>query len=277
MGLKLLSAFAVATFALPAAPGEKTARQLFFAEDAAPAPPPKVAPPAPKPVKTEVQKVARKEAKPATGPVATAPAVNVAYSPGSAKPLGLRYSLIQIIDGLPVEAATDQVFHSGDRLRLRVEGNQEGYLYVVSRGSSGTWKPLFPNAEIAEGKNRIQARQPLDLPPRGHAFAFDQHPGEEQLFVVYSREPVADLDGLIYSLRSRDGAAPQPPDAKPALVAQTISDGVVTRLRNVYARDLVFEKVDQTQPAEDRKPEHAVYIANSTGGQLVADIKLTHR
>lgn len=274
MGLKLLAVFVVAAVALPAPPAEKTARQLFFTEEATPGPAP------PKETKAESRK------KDSTGKGSTTTSkkvqsgpevVNVALSSGSAKPLGLRYSLIQIIDGLPVEANTDKEFRSGDRVRLRVEGNQEGYLYVISRGSSGTWKPLFPNAEIAGGRNRIQSRQSLDLPPRGTAFTFDQQPGEEQLFVVYSREPVPDLDGLIYSLRGRGSAAPQLPQDKPALVAQAINDGVVTRLREVYARDLVFEKVDNAQTAADRQGEHAVYVANSTGGRLVADIKLTHR
>ncbi len=274
MGLKLLAALVLTAVALPAPPAEKTARQLFFTEEATPGP----APP------QETKAASRK--KDSTGKHSTtaptkvqsgAEVVNVVSSSGSAKPLGLRYSLIQIIDGLPVAANTDQVFRSGDRVRLRVEGNREGYLYVVSRGSSGTWKPLFPNAAIAGGNNRIQSRQSLDLPPRGTAFTFDQQPGEEQLFVVYSTEPVPDLDGLIYSLRGRGGAAPQLSEAPPALAAQPISDRVVTRLREVYARDLVFEKVDQAPPAADREPEHAVYVANSTGGRLVADIKLTHR
>ena len=273
MGLKLLSALAVAAVAVPAPPAEKTARQLFFTEDAAPGPA------LPKEVKAESKKGATGKGSAGTlkKPPPAPEVVNVASSSGSSKPLGLRYSLIQIIDGSPVEVNTDQVFRSGDRVRLRVEGNQEGYLYVITRGSSGTWKPLFPNAEIAGGKNRIQSRQPLDLPPRGHAFTFDQQPGDEQLFVVYSQQPVGDLDQLIYSLRGGEGAAPQRAESKPALVAQTIGDGVVTRLREVYARDLVFEKVNNPQPAADRKPEHAVYVANSTGGRLVADVKLTHR
>ena len=58
-------------------------------------------------------------------------------------PLGLRYSILKKTgDGGLVEVKPDSVFHSGDSIRVSAMGNQKGYLYIISRGSSGTWTPF---------------------------------------------------------------------------------------------------------------------------------------
>jgi hypothetical protein len=64
------------------------------------------------------------------------------------------------------------------------------------------------------------------------------------------------------------------------LMAQNrpIDDGLVNRLRNqVYARDLVFEKVDESTPGD--KKEKAAYVVNSNAApdaRLVVDVVLKH-
>ena len=65
------------------------------------------------------------------------------------------------------------------------------------------------------------------------------------------------MDGLIYSLSgSQKPTEPaQPPQGK-VMLAQNmvnIGDGVVDRLRKVYARDLIIEKVDETTPPRHRR------------------------
>jgi len=127
--------------------------------------------------------------------------IPVSYSPGAASPLGLRYSILKREGAESTEVDPDTVFRSGDRIRLRVEANGGGYLYIIHRGSSGVWKPLFPSSEIAGGDNRVQKGKPYEIPP-GYVFTFDEQPGDERLFIVLSRQPEADLEGLIYSLSS---------------------------------------------------------------------------
>jgi hypothetical protein len=59
-----------------------------------------------------------------------------------------------------------------------------------------------------------------------------------------------------------------------------IDDNVVGRLRNVYARDLEVEKVDDSAPAPGGRMEKAVYVVNPNGAadaRVVADVRLTHR
>jgi hypothetical protein len=212
--------------------------------------------------------------------------VMAAYDAGHLYPLGLRYSILKRDGDSSVEVSSGEMFHSGDRIRLRVESNADGYLYIIHRGSSGTWKPLFPSSEFAAGSNRIEKGRVYDI-PRGYVFTFDEQPGEEKVFLVLARQPEADLERLIYSLSDSPQAPPaeavQPAEAK-ILLAQNlvnIEDGVVDRLRNVYARDLIVEKVDEVTPsAAAPAGEKAVYVVNPAragDSRVVADLTLSHR
>jgi hypothetical protein len=207
-------------------------------------------------------------------------------------PLGLRCSVLKREGPSDViEVDPDRVFHSGDRIRLRVEANDDGYLYVVHQGSSGVWKPLFPSSEIKSGNNWIAAGMPHDI-PQSYVFTFDDQPGEEKLFVVFSRQPVADLEELIYDLDSgappAPSTAPSTPAAQPdrgekILLAQNlvdINDGLVNQLRNAYARDLIIEKVDDTAAADKYGKETAVYAVTASeeaDSRVVVDLSLKHR
>jgi len=217
--------------------------------------------------------------------------IPAAYRPGSAvaSPLGLRYSILKKVDDATVEVDPNTTFHSGDRIKLRVGVNDTGYLYIVHRGSSGVWKPLFPSPEIAGGVNRVTKDVVYDL-PSGYVFTFDEQAGKEQLFVVLSRQPEADLEQLIYGLR-RDGTKPANPanEVKPptagsepkTLMVQNIAsidDRLVSRLRTTYSRDLIIEKVDEQAPGP--RKEKAVYAVSPAGGKdarVVVDVTLNHQ
>jgi hypothetical protein len=206
---------------------------------------------------------------------------------GGAPPLGLRYTVLKLAaDNTPTEVPTDTVFHAGDRIRFSVETNAAGYLYIVNQGSSGNWKPMFPSAEIEDGNNRIEGWRPYTMPPKSR-LAFDSTVGTENLFIVFSLQPENDLENMIYSLQGKkksSAAAPAaPPEApvrssKELILASNISNTAVDRMRAVYARDLIIEKVDPNTPGE--KKETAVYVVNPTGSadsRVVADLHLVHQ
>jgi hypothetical protein len=197
--------------------------------------------------------------------------------------MGLRYALVQVVNGIESEVSPSATFHSGDMVRVRVEGNREGYLYVISRGSSGTWKPLFPASDINGGDNKVAAHRGYALPSARQAFTFDEQPGQEQMFVIYSPEPVHDIEAMIPSLAGppKDDRQIKPPEMLSASAAP-INDAFVSRLRNIYSRDLIVQTVTPGQPAaaagaEPAMPENAVYVVNQSGGRLVADIRLEHK
>ena len=285
--LGVTALFAQATVPEPAR--QLSARDLFYA----PAAPAVRKAPAP-PVK---QSAANKTVPDAPHPDARTPdyAETVPLSSGGAaviragyvaKPLGLRYSILRNGgEGDYREVPPDTVFRSGDRIRVAVEVNDPGYLYIAMKGASGTWRVLFPTADIDGGNNRVESGRQFVIPSAPGRFAFDQQPGEERIFIVLARQPEPSLEQLIYSLGSGSvspASAPVAPSSEPpkTLIAQaSFGDPLIDRLHSaVFARDLVFEKVDDSTPGE--KKENAVYVLNRTGSpdsRLVADLVLKHQ
>ena len=264
--------------------GKLTARELFYSAVDTPGPAHKAEKPAPKP------KPARHKSAPAVeetasgrGPASSVetqpvPVMTTAYRPQGPRPaLGLRYTILKKSGDQPVEVGSGTVFHAGDRIRLAVEANDGGYLYVVNQGSSGTWKLLFPSPEIKDGDNHIQKRVRYEI-PSGYTFTFDEQAGEEKLFIVLSRQPEPDLEGLIYSLGNPAKDKPAIEKPKMLLASAAFGDDVIGKLRNSYARDLIVEKVDDEQAGP--KQEKAVYAVNPSGSadsRVVADVTLKHQ
>lgn len=288
------------TWAQP--PKGLTARELFFSA------------PSPAPARSEAAKAKPQQSKPVQQatkskpqsgtqtkqsgsvvvPVTLAsddgdtPLINAGMSSGI--PLGLRYSILKYAgDDEYVEVDPDLVFRSGDKIRLRVQVNDTGYLYIITQGSSGNWRVLFPNSEYDSGSNRVVRDRSYDIPGRTR-FVFNEQPGTEKLFLVLTRKPEVDLDKLIYELDNPPPAA-QPAEAPKkvepiktmmAMNKISINDSLVGQLRsNLIARDLVFEKVADDKPtAGAQEKEKAVYVVNpdrSAESRLVVDVALKHR
>lgn len=203
-------------------------------------------------------------------------------------PLGLRYSIVKQIGGESVEVDPESVFRSGDRIRLNVKANDSGYLYIVLRGSSGRWSPLFPSKEILSGDNRVKKGGEYEIPLGTVWFAFDEQPGTEKLFIVLARQPEPDFERLVQSLRQDNPSQPtksggarkaDKDDEGAVQVVASLDDGAVGKVRGqVHSRDLVFQKVDETTPGLKR--ETAVYVVNRTGSadsRVVVDVSLNHQ
>jgi hypothetical protein len=283
--IAVLGASAAVPAAWAQAPSSLTARELFYAPVSQEAPAkPDVSKKSKKPPAAKVVAKAStaSEAQPASAPQQGGlPLVQASY--GGTRPLGLRYSFLRKGDGEEYEEVNaDSVFHAGDRIRFSVQTNATAYLYIVMRGSSGTWKVLFPTNEIGGGSNLVEGGHTYLFPPPPGRFAFDEQKGEEKLCLVVTRRPEQSLEQLIYALSEGAPSSQPAPDKapKPMLLAQNrpIGDELVNRLRSqVYARDLVFEKVDESTPGE--KKEKAAYVVNSNAApdaRLVVDLILKH-
>ena len=154
-------------------------------------------------------------------------------------PLALKYRLLKRSpDGRYDEVDTDTVFKSGDKIRVSVESNDNGHLYIVQQGSSKTWNLLFPNEDTEQGSNRIQRNREYEIPGGGR-FTFDEQPGAEKMFIVLTRRAEPDLEKLIYSLSqgpppytSRPAWVRRPATKPKLVIAQNrIDDAVISRLR----------------------------------------------
>jgi len=260
---------------------ELTARQLFLITVPAPSQPaatPKKSPgakpnPVAPPVRTPPADAVSNSDQKVSG--ASAPVVQASYTP-----LALKYSILQKKGNDFEEVDADTEFHSGDRIRVKVEANASSYLYIVMGGSSGQWRVLFPSKEISGGNNRIEAGQPCVIPPeRDPAFYFDETAGVEKVSLVLSRSPEPDLEKLIYSVGDPTRTGTERPPRTIVAQNRPIDGAVLGHLRDqALARDLVFEKYDGAAP--DGKQEKAVYAATkdkSSDARLFVDLKLVHK
>jgi hypothetical protein len=295
------AAVAVAVSAQETKRPEMTARELFYNAGSEPVPAPKSQ------AAKDAPKIAakKKPAAPVTQQASNTPPQSTpdgsgkivpvsdgtrttAPAPASGTALGLKYTILKLSGGAMIPAAPSSVFHAGDKIQFSIETNSPGYLYIVSQGSSGTWKPEFPAPEIKEGDNRVEGFHTYTF-PSGYRYVFDQQAGEEKVFIIFSRDPKPDFEQLVYSLQGGQTKAapvsqPAPKQDKQAHVLRaSIDDSMVGRLHGAYSRDLVIERVgDDEHPntPDNAAQEKAVYVVNPTGSPdsaLMADLHLVHQ
>lgn len=108
--------------------------------------------------------------------------------------------------GAQVGVASDFPFRNGDEVRLSIETKQDGYLYLVQKGSSGKLNILFPDKRIAKGAHSVKANQPMVIPSEGW-FKFDTRPGTETIYVVYSQTVDKTLFATIEQAKNAESSA----------------------------------------------------------------------
>jgi hypothetical protein len=163
-------------------------------------------PPGPKPEKPEVT----------IGP-GTPSKVNV-------QRIGLGLTLfMRDSNGLSVRTDPSHEFHQGDHVRVLIETNADGYLYVFNTTDNGQPIMLYPDPELDEAGNYFQAHVPFEIPSslapeeRLRWLTFDEHAGAEKVYFVFTREPLAAVpieDDLIAFCRQNDGKCPWSPAAE---------------------------------------------------------------
>jgi hypothetical protein len=261
--------FAVAVFAHAQT---LSPREIFYGQGQATATKKPVAAVKPKPAH-----VASEPPVSTPGPSSEEPVVSLVSS--KIVPLGLKYTVLKRgPDGQYSEVDGDSTFTAHDRIKVSVEVNDPGYLYVVAQGSSGIWQVLYPSPEVNGGDNRVRDGRSYSIPD-GAVFTFDSRAGAEKLFLVLARQQEKDLESLIHSLRDKNGAS---------------QDNLIQKMRQTYSRDLLIEKVDDAKtpaPEEVKRievkkgaiippGEKAVYVINRNAdenGRVVADVELRHQ
>lgn len=106
--------------------------------------------------------------------------------PAAAKPShpGLRVWLTDASDASGTKRLSPQhTFRTGDRVRLSVQSNRDGYLYVLNVGTSGETRLLFPRAN---GDNRVQRFKDFSF---SSPLVFNEPAGTEQLVLVLAAAP----------------------------------------------------------------------------------------
>ena len=130
--------------------------------------------------------------------------------------------------------APNSTFKSGDRVKLIYTPGMDGYIYWISRMTSGKFTVLFPTAKTGMD-NAVKKGAKYTMPGKG-AFRFDDKTGTEILVCMISPQRIAVLDAAI---AAADAAGQQ--------VDLTQMDKVISNLgeQNLnkrQTRDLVFEE-----------------------------------
>lgn len=200
----------------------------------------------------------------------------------SGEGMALRYALWQGIPNSCVDLPSyrtvdpDTSFRTGDCVRLSFEVNAPGYFYVLTRGSSGQFSALPVSARSGDIESRIEPCQTYEF-PADTGIRFSDPAGEERLFLVLAREPVAAFrSGNQRDIAQALGMANDDPPG-------------------MRSRDIVIEKVaantppvapQTTAPVRTTPKEcgslstrSLMYVAASRSDlrRVVADIRLVHR
>ena len=169
------------------------------------------------------------------------------------KYMGIEYWInLEGFEGRQSRVTANHVFHSGDRIKLALRTNSNGYLYVINFGSSGSSNVLFPRSNAPD--NYVTAYTTYSVPSSSF-MKFDATPGEETLLVLLSPQPITNLPVA-------------PPDSKPTYAqysSYTASSG---------AKDIIVED-DSTSEA----PSQIAVAPTSTldsGKVIPVSIKIRH-
>lgn len=114
------------------------------------------------------------------------------YSPGA---IGLGYTLyMRDENGNPMRVDPSREFRAGDRIRLSLESNTNGYLYIFHTENNSEPQMLYPDVRLERGDNRIEAHVPYEIPWNEPGvenwFKFDANPANERLYIVVTRQPL---------------------------------------------------------------------------------------
>jgi hypothetical protein len=119
----------------------------------------------------------------------------------SSKPtvaIGLGYTLfMRDADGNAVRVDPTRKFQNGDQIRVAMEPNIDGYIYIFHTENDGQPEMIYPDQRLESGDNAIEAHVPFEVPSSKEAneslrwFKFYGHGGTERLYVVVTREPLS--------------------------------------------------------------------------------------
>lgn len=194
-------------------------------------------------------------------------------------------------NGLAVRVDPEHVFRKGDRVRVLLETNTDGYLYIFNQTNDGPVIMIYPDAELDEAGNYIKAHVPWEIPSgaaeseRLRWLVFDEVAGTERLFFVLTREPLKDVpteDDLIAFCKNSSGSCPWRPSTEVwEMIQKQMQEPLKKDANGRYGRaQTAPEQQASTRglslAKEDPEPS-LIMMASSTSPMLVTTLDLIHR
>ncbi len=212
--------------------------------------------------------------------------------PVNAQRIGLGLTLfMRDSNGLAVRVDPDHVFRKGDRVRVLLETNTDGYLYIFNTTNDGPAIMIYPDADLDEAGNYLQAHVPFEIPTstateeRLRWFAFDETGGTEHLFFLFTREPLNGVpieDELIAFCRDSKESCPVRPNTEVwAAVQKELQEPLQTDRGKGNGKAETSTEQEATARgiglAKDDPQPSLVMMASSTRPRLVATLDLIHK
>jgi hypothetical protein len=100
-------------------------------------------------------------------------------------------------NGIAVRVEPSHEFHKGDAVRVLLETNADGHLYIFNTTDGGVPVMLYPDPQLDDGGNYLEAHVPFEIPAstateeRLRWFTFDERGGTERLYFIFTREPLS--------------------------------------------------------------------------------------
>lgn len=245
----------------------------------------------PKPVEKPADKPADKPvSKPESSEKTVTPAKPV--TPVNARRIGLGVTLfMRDSNGLAVRVDPNHVFRKGDRVRVLLETNSDGYLYIFNTTNDGAATMIYPHADLDEAGNYLQAHVPFEIPSSLSAderlrwFTFDEVAGTERLFFVFTREPLGGVpieDALMAMCReSKESCQVRPSSEVWAVVQKEMQEPLKTDKSQQYGITQTATEQQATTRglglSKDDPPPSLVMMASSPRSTLVATLDLIHK
>jgi len=227
-----------------------------------------------------------------SGTSGTSSTTSTSTKPVNAPRLGLGLTLfMRDSNGLAVRVDPDHVFQKGDRVRVLLETNTDGYLYIFNTTDNGPAVMIYPDADLDEAGNYLQAHVPFEVPTsqsteeRLRWFAFDENSGTERLFFVFTREPLKGIpieDDLIALCRDSKDKCPVKPNSEMwAAVQKEMQEPLKTdkKQQDGQAQTSVEQQASTRGlglAKSDPEPS-LVMMASSARPTLVATLDLIHK
>ena len=221
------------------------------------------------------------------------PAPNDSPGKATAQKLGLGLTLFARDSlGLAVRADPSRVFHKGDRVRVLLETNADGYLYIFNTTNGGSPVLIYPNRELDEGGNYIRSHIPFEIPSSAASeerlrwLVFDEFAGTERLYFVFTREPLQGIpleDELLAYCGDPKNKCPVSPDAE---VWMKVEKGVDAPLQISASAKFGKAQTGSERDAVERglglskeEPEPSLILmsASSNTATLVTVLDLVHK
>lgn len=216
---------------------------------------------------------------------------NSSFAPAS---IGLGYTIFaRDASGAAVRVDPSTQFGAGDAIRLTLESNIDGYLYVFHTENDRNPQMLFPDARLNGGVNLISAHVPYEVPSslesdeRNRWFVFDATPAVERLYVVVTREPLPTVPTAeeLVNYCGQSGATcpwrPAPAVWQRVRAAAQAAGVQMSRSREYGQSQTTDEREAATRgaPMTQRAPQPAIVRMNASTETplLVTMIDLAHR